>query len=371
MSKKIILPLLIISLIVIMAACNKPSNSQPEKIKIGVLTPLTGDAGAWGQATKRGIELALDKLKEQNKDFELIYEDSTCNPKTGTTATNKLINQDRVDAIIGTVCSSVTLAIAPTVNNNQIPLLSVGATSPEITLAGGDYIFRNWPSDTYEGSVISSFARHGLNLDSVSILYLNNDYGLGLKKVFTEIFERNGGKIIGNESFELKAKDFKSQLNKIASNNSDGIFIATNPEEAPIILKQIEELKLNQKILINGVVESSNLLDSAQNSAEGIFYAAYGWRNPDWFLESYKNKYNKDYEIPADTAYDSLMLISKAIDGCGKVDSTCIKDELYKIKDYMGAAGKTTFDENGDVVDKEFVIKTVRNGKFVEYEKRD
>ena len=344
-----------------------PAETGP--IRIGVSAPLTGDASLWGTESKNGIELALAKLDPKIKDrIQLIYEDSKCDAKTGVDVANKLVNVDKVKYITGEICSSVVLATLPITEPNKVLMMSPGASSPAITGAG-KYFFRTWPSDTYEGNVLADFAKNKLNLNKIAILSINNDYGVGLRDVFKSKLESLGGQVVAVESFDPSAKDFRTQLAKIKASNPEAIYLDSNPEEMPLVLKQIREMKLTQKLLANGpsVDGNTTIAKTGKNLADGVFYAYPAWKNPDWFLADYRAKYNKEPGIAADTSYDAFNLVVTVIEKCGN-DTNCAKSELAKTKDYQGAAGNTTFDSNGDVVGKNFMLKIVKGEQFVPYE---
>jgi len=150
-TSKIILWLLVIIVVIIgiwYGVSRKPAEEEP--IKIGAVLPLTGTESSWGADAKEGIELAVEEINSRggikNKKIEIIYEDGQCKPEPAVTAAQKLINVDRVSVIIGEICSSATLAIAPITETAKVVLISPGSASPKITEAG-DFIFRNWITD--------------------------------------------------------------------------------------------------------------------------------------------------------------------------------------------------------------------------------
>ncbi|MDD5163430.1 MAG: penicillin-binding protein activator [Candidatus ainarchaeum sp.] len=354
----------------IFLGCISNAPSDQEKIKIGVIIPLTGDAAMWGKNAKNGIELAYDNLDSETKNkIQLIFEDDQCNGQAGVTAANKLITIDKAKFIVGTVCSSVTLSIAPITESNKALLFSSCSSNPKITNAG-DFVFRNFVSDIYEGSVIAEHAKSSFSLNKIAVIYLNNDYCTGLKDVFKKKFESLGGTIITIESFEQNSKDFRTQLSKIKAADPDGIYVDSNPEEQPIILNQIKELGIEKIILANSASTEGNdaLFTVSKGASEGVMFVSLAWKDPDWFVEQYKNKYAETPGICSDTTYDALNLVVDAIKQCGK-DTACVKDKLYEVKDYNGVAGITTFDQYGDIAEKPYVLKTIKNGKFVEYKK--
>ncbi|NOR44458.1 MAG: ABC transporter substrate-binding protein, partial [Candidatus Delongbacteria bacterium] len=280
---------------------NSCTNKEEEVIKIGAILPLTGDAAKYGEIAKNGIELALDEINSEGgingKNIVMVYEDTKGDPKLGVTAIQKLITINKVKAIIGDLFSSVTLAVAPIANKNKIVLLSPASSSPKITNAG-DFIFRNCPSDVYEGSVMANHAYDILNYRKVALLYINNDYGLGIKNVFGKVFSEKGGAIVTEEAFDQNSNDFKSQLLKIKNKNPEAIYLV-GYKKMGHILKQTKEMGIQSQFLSTVMFEDPEILEIAKNSAEGVIYSASAF-NPESdesliqdFVQSYENKYNQ------------------------------------------------------------------------------
>jgi len=366
--------ILIISLII---SIGIPGCGKNEKeIKIGAILPLTGDVAVWGNNTKEGIDLAVEKINNSGgineSKVEIIYEDSKALPSEGVSAIRKLITVDKVSSIIDNSVSSITLAMAPIAENNNVVILATGATAPEISEAG-EYIFRIWNSDAEEGTVMADYAYDKLGLRNVAILYVNNDYGKGLNDVFNKEFLERGGKILTSQMFEQSEKDFRTQLTKIKENNPDAVYLVGYPREVPQCLKQMKELRLNVKVLSTVAFEDPHILEIAKDAAEEVIYP-YPITPIEEdtalqvFLTGYLNKYNKEPGITCDVGYDAVNMIALAIELSGSSKGEDIQKWLMMIKNYHGASGVIEFDKNGDV-HKPIGIKTVKDGQFVWFDK--
>jgi len=344
---------------------------EPQEIRIGAILPLTGDAAKYGKASKQGIELGLQQINSSGgihkKKLEIIYEDDQADPKLGVSAFEKLITVNKVPAVIGPLPSSVALAVAPLAERNKVVLLSPAASSPAITNAG-DYIFRNVVSDLFEGMALADFVYNNLHLREVSIIYINNDFGVGLKNSFTTKFESLGGKIIASESFEQGSTDFRTQLSKIKAGNPQGIYLIGYREMGKV-LRQAAELKIKSQLLSIAMFEDPEILKIAGKSAEGVYYSfrAYDSQSGDElvkkFVEDYKSKYGVEPDIFAALSYDSIRILALAMREAG-TNPEATKKFLYTIKDFPGVTGKITFDKNGDIVGT-MSIKMVKDGKFI------
>lgn len=374
MVRKVSAPcIIILALILGSFGCAK---KEPEEVKIGAVLPLTGDAAKWGESSKRAIDLAIDEINTgggiNGRKIRVIYEDDQGNAAAGTSAMNKLATVDKVPVVIGALFSSVTLAMAPIAESNKVVLISPASTAPKISEAG-DYIFRNVAPDTFEAKEMAAFALKNVKFKRVAILYINNDYGLGLKDVFDTEFKTLGGEIVGVESFEQGGTDFRAQLTKIKNAKPDAVYMPGYPPEMAQIMKQARELKINTQFLSVTVFEDAKVLEIAGKAADGVIYTTQVY-DPEAkdevvqkFVKAYKDRFNATPDIFAGLSYDATKIVALAMRQ-GGVQSEQIKKTLYTIKDFHGVTGLTTFDANGDVV-KPIGIKVLKQGRFVWYTK--
>lgn len=364
----IVIVALIVTLIV------KWPTEEPEEIRIGAVLPLTGSAAVWGENAKMGLEIALEEVNKaggvKNRKIALIFEDSQSDPARAVSSLRKLISVDKVPVVIGDIASSSVLAMAPVAEKEKVVLLSPGASNPDISEAG-EYIFRNWQSDALEGKLDAEFAYERLGYRRMGVLYVNNAYGSGLKTVFEDSFKNLGGEILASESFDQGATDMRTQLNKIASLNPDGIYMPGYPPEMAIVLVQAKELGLRVSFLSVQAFDDPKILQTAKDAAEGVIFSVPTPPDPNNpvvrdFIHEYKERFAREPGVCSDTGYDALKIIVWAMKR-GANSALEIMEQLLKLKDFPGAAGSTTFDENGDVV-KPFIFKTVKQGRFVVFE---
>ncbi|MFX0212350.1 MAG: ABC transporter substrate-binding protein [Candidatus Hodarchaeota archaeon] len=364
--------IVIIVIIIIILVFSGQRQQEEGPIKIGVIGPLTGDVSEYGQNVKNTLNIALEEINEQGgireKKLQLIYEDSACEPAKGVTAIQKLINIDGVSFVIDIACSSVVLAEAPIAEDNKVLLMSVTASNYKIKDAG-DYIFRVYPSDAFQGKELAKLINSS-NHKSVAIVYINNDYGFGLKKVFQEEFKSLGGEIVAVESHEAGITDFRSLLAKIKTVNPEAIFLAEHPKEGSLLLKQIKELEIEASIYGSDAMKDQTVLQGAGSAAENLimlFSVLPKDTVYEQFNSLYKAKYGKDVESYAEYGYDALKVLAYVMDKTG-LDPTKIKNELYKIKDFEGITGLISFDEFGERVSVDYETYIVKNGQFMPYE---
>lgn len=346
------------------------TKKEPEEIKIGAILVLTGPNAKAGQSSKQGIDMAVEEMNisggVKGKNLKVIYEDDGGEPQKSVSAVQKLINVDKVPAIIGPMWSSSLLAVAPIAEKKKVVILSPTASNPNITYAG-DYIFRNTYSDAIEGAKTAEFAFKELKYSKAGILFINNDYGIGLGDAFKKKFEELGGKIVIEEGYDPKTTDFRTILAKAKKANPEVIYIAGYSEMGQL-LKQAREMRIKLPVLSCIMFEISDIAKVAEKAAEGIIYA-YPSYDPEKgskvtlrFAEKFKEQYGVLPDPEAAFSYDALKILAVAMED-GGFTSDGIKNALYSIKGYNGVTGETSFDKNGDVT-KPVGFKKVKNGKY-------
>ena len=360
--------ILLIIYSLIWVSCQK--KVEEKVVKIGAILVLTGPDAKAGQSAKQGIEMAVEEINAsgglKSRKIKVIYEDDGGEPQKSVSAVQKLINVDKVLAILGPMWSSCVLAVAPIVESKGVVILSPTASSPKITYAG-DYIFRNTYSDAIEGAKTAEFASKELKYGKAGILFINNDYGVGLKDAFKRKFEELGGKIVIDEGYDPKTTDFRTILVKVKERRPEVIYIAGYSEMGQL-LRQMRETGIKIPVLSCIMFEISDIAKVAGKAAEGVIYA-YPSYDPEKgneitlkFAKKFKEKYGTLPDPEAAFSYDAVKILALAMEK-GGFTSEDIKNALYKIKGYNGVTGKTSFDENGDVI-KPVGFKRVHNGKY-------
>jgi len=349
-----------------MMGCGK---KVEEVIKIGAILCESGSGAEYGKDARRGVELATSQINERGgingKRVVVLYENDNTDPKTAVSAAQKLISAG-VQVIIGAVTSSSHLAISPLADKNEVVIISPGASNPNITNAG-DFVFRNWISDTFEGKLMAEYLK-GKGLDKLAIFYLNNDYGLGLKDVFATRFEELGGKLSIIDNHEQDQSDFRTALTRIANARPDAIYLPSYYKEMAKIMNQRAELGISIQVYSTVTFEDPKLIDIAGRNAEGVIYS-FPYYNPNSqdttvqrFVASFTYHFNQKPGIFAAHAYDATNIVFRAISIYGNV-GPMIRDALYSTSNYPGVSGLTTFDKNGDV-EKPVSLKIVTNESF-------
>jgi branched-chain amino acid transport system substrate-binding protein len=359
------------AVVIIVAVILLGTGSKTETVKIGVILCLSGPGAAYGKQVQEGIELCLEEINSEGgiggKKIDLVVEDDQTEPKVGVSAANKLIDVDKIRVIIGALASNVTLAVAPIAERNQVILMSPGSSNDKISDAG-DFIFRIAPTDSYDGFFLAGVAKKLLDVSRVAVLYLNNEFGAGLNRSFTEEFQKLGGTVCFSEGFLQGATDFRTQLNKMRSVTPQALFLIANTSENIVLLRQMKELGIDIKVFAPSTFNDPQVLRIAGEAAEGVIFSAAGFEaisdqeQVKTFLRKFEDKYNRTPTSFAAYGYDALRVLAAVIGKAG-YDPVKIKAELYRAENFPGASGRISFDSKGDA-QKELSLYVVRSGKF-------
>jgi len=369
-SKSIIL-ILVLSLLtstIVFIGCGK---KEEDVIKIGAVLPLTGKSAQYGNWIKQAMDLGVEEINNKGgingKNIIIIYEDDQANPKIASSVMEKLVNIEKVPVVIGSWASASVLAQAPIAERNKVVLIGI-ALSPKIKDAG-DYVFRIQPDAKFYIEPLIPLVFDSLKIKKAAILYVNNEFGVDQATFFREKYTNLGGKIVFEDNFMQGSSDFRNILSKIKQYSPEAIFIPCYTEIG-FILKQSKEIGIKAQFIASVPFENPQNLEIAGSTAEGVIYPYHYVYDAlvsegEKFVENYKKKYSVEPEGFAILGYETVKIIAEKLNTCG-ADPNCIKNELYKTKDFPGLTGPISFDSYGEV-NMPIFIKTVRNGKFVKY----
>lgn len=349
-----------------------------DTIKVGGLLEMTGGSASFGISGKNGIDLALKKINEKGvlggKKLSLVVADTKSEASEATNGMQKLISQDKVVAVIGPNQSSAVIASGAINNGAKVVDITPMGTNPDVTVDPKTkqvkpYSFRTCFIDPFQGTVMASFASNELKVKRAAI-YIDNtsDYAKGLAQFFKENFVKNGGLVVIEEAYLQKDTDFKSTLTKIKAAKPDFIYIPGYYQEVGLIVKQAREMGITVPMAGGDGWDSAKLPEIAGKAAlENTFFSSL--YSPDDtsdlnkdFVAEYKKAYNTNPDVFAALAYDSTLLVAKAIEDAGSADPAKIGEAMAKIKGFKGVSGEVTFNEQHNPI-KSAVIIEHKDGK--------
>lgn len=329
-----------------------------EPIEIGTVLSLTGDLGSYGVPIQRGAILAAKHINEKGgvlgREFKFIHEDDRTTPQGAVEAMQKLVNVNKVPAVVGALGSGNTKAIIPIAKENQVVLISPSSTDPTLTQADDDgYFFRTAASDAFQGRVLVKVAMD-MGYENVAHLYINNPYGVGMNDVIKETLPGEGGELLTEVSYNPGQTSYRSELTTLTASNPDALIFTGYPEYGAVILRQAKELGIEaQWILAEGLKDPLLVDQLGSDLVEGMVGTApLPPSTPKYeaFKSAFNSEFNTDLGVYSDTCYDAVTVMALAIEKAGKAEGPAIKSVLREVSlEYKGVSGDVNFDEHGDV----------------------
>jgi branched-chain amino acid transport system substrate-binding protein len=373
-----VLLMLVLAAMPVFAGGGQQAGTGGDVIKIGVFEPMTGANAAGGAMEVEGIRLANELnptvvVGGKTYKVELVVVDNKSDKVEAANAVQRLIDRDKVQVILGSWGSSLSMAGGEVAKDARIPVIGLSCTNPLVT-AGNDYYFRVCFIDPFQGTVMANYAFRDLSAKTAVIVQeVSNDYSVGLAKFFADNFKAltgNPNAVLTTVNYNTGDQDFSAQLTSIRSLNPDVIFAPGNYTESALVIRQARELGINVPIIGGDTWETPEFIDVGQERVEGAvfstFFASEHAASPvaETFLKEYRSRYNKEPAAVTALGYDGYLVALDAIKRAGSVEPQKIRDAIAVTKGFVGAAGTVTLDANGDATKSAF-IKAVQGGKFV------
>ena len=317
-----------------------------EPIRIGTLIDVTGDLAVFGPPIVAATDLAALLINEaggiNGREIEMVHRDSGTSPQIATDAASALVNIDGVEAIVGSLSSGVTLAVAESVTiPNGAVLMSPASTSPAISaLNDNDFVFRTTVSDALQGVIAAQVASQ-LGYDNVATLYINNAYGEGLSDVFSETFESLGGTVSAAVPIEGGQASYVSELRQASQGGATVLMAMSYPETAGVYLREAVEGQFFEDFMFVDGTKNQEMFDQiGADNFEGNYGTAPGapgTPTQEKFKELYASKLDGDpSSIFISEAFDAAAILALAIAEAGSEDGDDIKAAIRKVASAPG-----------------------------------
>jgi branched-chain amino acid transport system substrate-binding protein len=359
-----------LTVILIVSSLLAVSTWAADPIVIGAYLPMTGNVAAYGQMGWSGITVAR-KMEPAvlgvNVDVRLV--DTKSEKVDAANAVARLIEKEKVKAIIGDMISGNTIAGADLAERHNIPMVSPTATNPIVT-QDKHFIFRVCFIDPDQGQVGAKLALEQLKAKTAALIYdIAQDYSAALAKYFREDFTRGGGKVVADIKFKSGDRDFTPQLSSIKAAKPDIIYAPIYYTECALMAKQARGMGLNIPILAGDGVQAPELIQLGGKAVEDVYFTAHfhkamiSTERGRKFLELFEKETGKDLDAFSAMAADAYFIILDAIKRAGSADPQKIRDALASTKDFEGVTGKIALKPDGNPI-KSMVINKVKDGKF-------
>ena len=359
--------------------------SRSKTIKIGINAPMTGDIPKVGEGSKFAGQMWLEdinkagglKVGKKKYKVELVIEDNESKAESAVKAATKMIVEDEVLAIVGPQSSKQAVPAGSVANVYKTPMISPWSTNPDTT-KDRPFVFRGCFLDPFQGPVLANFITQEFHFTKAAVLYdVASDYPKGLAEFFKEAWEKLHGpsSVVAYESFTTKDTDFSSQLTKIVRSGAEVLFTPQYYNEVALIVQQAHELGWNKPIVGSDSWGSAETVKLCGKDCYGLFFSThYAAAGATGATKAFIDRYNKTYGyVPDDVGaltWDSLRLVQRAIENCGKItgkiekDRQCVRDALAKIKAFDGITGKMSFTEEGDPLKCAVIVQINDKGEF-------
>ena len=359
------------------AACGK---SGPD-IKIGVIAELTGDIPAVGDSCKKAAELAVAEINDAGGVkvagtkhlLHLVIEDSQGAAQPAADAAKRLIEQEKVLAIVGPSASLGAVPAAQVAEEGKTLLITPWGSAPRVTLddtgAARKWVFRTCFTDPVQVAALAKFASGYIKATKVAILFnSSSEAPRSQAELMKKAIEARSGQVVAFESYAAGEKDLSAQWKKIAEAAPDLVFLPSYYSEVPEQIKQARAAGVKAPFLGSDIWGNPELLKSAAE-VEGAYFGAH--YNPDAmedkvgiFRAAFEHRYAK--EVPDDGAaltYDTMMLLKTALQSATGDDREAVREAFAKITSFDGVTGKIVFKGGSPDPVKSVVLKQFKGGK--------
>ena len=349
-------------------ACERPAT---DVVRIGVAGSFSDPIGL---PMKQAAELAAEEINASGgingKRLELITRDDYSDPDSAVFVASDLYDSP-VSAVVGHLFSGMTLAAASVYNGGNRPVVAISpsSSSPDVTGAG-NYTFRICPSDPAHGTVLAHWVRDRLHLTRGAVLYLNDEYGRGIRQTFVAEYLRLGGDLEAVDPYLGERPDVGPYLDRLAhGDHPEFIVVAGNRSEAEEVIRQARKRGLTMPVLggdgLEGIQEAGEL-------AEGVYLSSpYFPSIPSApnrrFVDAFRRKYPSAGmpNQPAAATYDAVYLLRDVIARVG-TSREAVRRTLAGVGSvtppFEGGTGTVAFDGRGDVPNQTVYIGRVRRG---------
>ena len=350
--KRILAIILCFVLVGMTAACGGSSSGKEEVFRVGTFNPLSGANGDIGQGLVKGLELAIKHINAAGgilgAQIVLTTYDDMSDTDASVNAVERLIEQDKVHAIIGSTISGNDLAIGHIVEAAQIPCVAPGTAASWLE-QGWTYMFRSTLSVKYNVSSIIN-ACGILGIKSIALFNQANEFGENGSKVMTEAAAKAGITILGKETYEEGDTDFTAQFTKLAALGADAYYMTCN---TPVIGNAVRQARANGFqgfILGDQLYGSAGPKEVAGSAMKNVIFSApyvlvkspadAATENQRKFFQAYLDEYGSLPDVEqAMRAYDAMYILYEGVKRAGTFDGPAVRDAILSINDFVGLGG--------------------------------
>ena len=345
-----------------------------DTIKLGVAGPHSGDLASYGIPTVKAAELVVKDINAKGgvlgKQVELMVEDDVCKPEVATNTATKLVSQ-KVDVVLGHICSGATKAALGIYKDSKIIVMSPSATNPALTQSG-DYpnFYRTIASDDAQARLEVDFALDVLKLKKIAVLHDKGDYGKGLAEFAKSFLEKEeGAEVVLYEGITPGAVDYSAVVQKIKRSKAEAVIFGGYHPEASKIVTQMRKKKMDTIFISDDGVKDDTFIKVAGKYAEGVYATGPKdvTQNPMTVKAraDHQKAYGADPGAFFENAYAAALALLNAIEQAGGTDYDALANAL-RTKEVDTTLGSIKFDNRGDAIGVGFSMYQVKDGAYAE-----
>jgi branched-chain amino acid transport system substrate-binding protein len=362
----------------------QPTGTSDGTLKLGYLLPETGDLSFLGPPMIKGVQMAIRDINAaggvNGKDVALAQADDGTNPDVASAAVDKLLNTDKVDAVIGAAATSVTLAVIDKITGAKVVECSPSNTGSNLTTYDDNgYYFRTAPPDNLQSAALGDLITDD-GKSNVGIIAINNDYGKGFSADLKKRLESNGATIASEAFYDPNGSDFSAEAKQVADSKPDAVAVIAYPDTGGQVFSAMIANKIGPAdvgVYVTDGLQTNELYKKIDPNNPAVTQGVRGTaassapKNGAAFFPAAFAKFAPGVDtIYSAHAYDCAVTIALAAIAAGSDDPTAIRDQMDGITkggtkcttvadcvkllkdkkdiDYDGAAGPLNFTKAGE-----------------------
>jgi len=345
-------------------------------IKVGLVAPLTGEVRTFGQSMRNGAMQAFDEVNAagglNGRQIQVMVRDDANDPEESAEAGRQLIDGAGVVAVVGSVSSGCSEALAARCQSARVPMITPTATNPMVTMppeGRRDFVFRACYIDPFQGTVAARFVRDSLGAVTAAVLYdSENDYSRGLAEYFITAFTGDGGTVVNRQSYPDDQVDFTAVLAEVRRSSPDVLFLPDYYNRAGLIVRQAREQGVTAWLMGGDGWDSPKMPAIAGDAIVGGFFTShFSADDPRPEVQAWSDKYEAKYgqrpDAFATLGYDAALLLVEALRRAARPEPADIRDAIAGISGFPCVSGSVSFDASGNPIKPAVVLQYAAEGQ--------
>jgi branched-chain amino acid transport system substrate-binding protein len=355
---------------ILLAAGFQGCGKDRPSIKIGALAPLTGEAAGYGASSRNGYELAVAEWNSRGgvlgRPLELVLRDDQGSPAEGLAAVHRLVEQDRVVALLGATLSRVSYVAAPVAQSLGLPMVTPTSSDPGLT-AVGDHIYRVCCTDRAQGEAAAAFAFRDLRARKAGCIFDRGSvYPHELAEAFKARFTGLGGQMVAFLDHPTGTLSTAAQITRLVQSRPDVLYLPDYWAEAGLVAREARAQGF-KGVLMGGDGWDSRQLDGPGGLEAGYFTCNFSADenrpSVQYFVQKYRERFQAEPDACAALAYDAGNVLFDAIRRAGAASGPALNAALAGTS-YAGVSGEVRFDPQRNPTRPPLIIEVKGGRRF-------